>query len=812
MPEISSGVIVAWQIAAMEAAHARHQYIEKEHIFVGLCKAGDLITPEYLEEVGIDSAKIDKLLKQVGLDHKEINQFRSELGAFNELFAGFGLNKTKLRRRLRGIIGQGGYQHKERVIHRSEDCKQIFSRAAELAKTHGCPKIDALHLLLIILEQPETPVSKAISEAGVKVEDLKQDIVERLKEEPKAEPVPVGVPIGEKVKTPYLDKFGRDVTRLAKEGRIDPLIGRRDELLQVIRTLTRKTKNNPVLIGEAGVGKTAIVEGLALRIASRNLTQSLQDKRIIELNMGALVAGTKYRGEFEERLMGIIKEASTYPKIILFIDEIHTVVGAGSAEGSLDASNILKPALSKGQISCIGATTISEYRKYIEKDAALERRFQPIMVDEPSLEETMKILEGLKNKYERHHQVTITPCAVRASVELSARYLLDRRLPDKAIDLLDEACTRVRVSSLSFHGKVGEPSVGGEVTEETIAEVLSEWTSLPVKMLTEEDKERLMRMAEILKERVIGQDEAIEKVAQTVKMARTGLRSPKRPTGVFLFLGPTGVGKTELAKALAEFLFGSEHEMIRLDMSEYMEKHTVSKLIGAPPGYVGYEEEGQLTGKLRRKPYSIVLLDEIEKAHPEIFDIFLQVFDEGRVTDSKGRTVDAKNALFIMTSNIGTQFYYKEPIGFIDPNSKNGQTIKKEIQSKIRETFRLEFLNRIDEMVFFRPLSIEDLSKIAFRILDDLRKQLEGQGMFFDIEEEALELICKEGYDPVYGARPLERTIERLVKKPLSEKLLTQEFQAGDMILVDVKDGRIVFKRSEVEEDTEGEDTEGDTE
>lgn len=808
MFEISSGVIVTWQIAAMEAAHGSHQYIEKEHIFIGLCKAGDLLTPEYLEEAGIDSGKIDRFLQEAGLDHEQKNQFRSELGALNELLAGFGLNKTKLRRRLRGMVGQGDYEHKERVIHRSQDCKQVFTRAAELAKTHGFPKIGAFPLLLTILEEPDTPVSKAISEVGANVEDLKQAILERLKEEPKAEPVAVGVPKSEMAKIPYLEKFGRDVTGLAKERRVDPLIGRRDELLQVIRTLTRKTKNNPVLIGEAGVGKTAIVEGLALRIASGNLTQSLQNKRIIELNMGTLVAGTKYRGEFEERLTGIIKEASTHPEIILFIDEIHTVVGAGSAEGSLDASNILKPALSKGEISCIGATTISEYRKYIEKDAALERRFQPIMVDEPTVEATLKILEGLKSRYERHHQITIIPSAIKAAVELSARYLLDRRLPDKAIDLLDEACTRVKVASLSFRGQIGKPLERGNVTEETIGEVLSEWTGLPVKKLTEEDQERLMRMAQILKEQVIGQDEAIEKVAQTVKMARAGLRNPKKPTGVFLFLGPTGVGKTELAKALAEFLFGTQDEMIRLDMSEYMEKHSVSKLIGAPPGYVGYQEEGQLTGKLRRKPYSVVLLDEIEKAHPEIFDLFLQVFDEGRITDSKGRTIDASNAIFIMTSNIGTQLYYKEPIGFVDPNSKNGQTIKQEVQSKIRETFRLEFLNRIDETVFFRPLSIEDLSKIAFRMLDDLRKQLQGQDMFFDIEEGAIELICKEGYDPVYGARPLERTIDRLIKKPLSEKLLTQEFQAGDMILVDAEDGQIVFKKEKVEEDTEGDYTE----
>jgi ATP-dependent Clp protease ATP-binding subunit ClpC len=459
----------------------------------------------------------------------------------------------------------------------------------------------------------------------------------------------------------------------------------------------------------------------------------------------------------------------------------------------MDASNILKPALSRGEIRCIGATTITEYRKHIEKDPALERRFQPIMVSEPSVEDALEILKKLRTRYESHHGVKIAEAAVEAAVRLSAKYVPDRRLPDKALDALDEACTGVKVPILSMYGENEVQAGGGEVTAEDVAGVISRWTGIPVRQLTIEERERLIHMADILKKRVIGQDEAVNKVAEVVKTARAGLKDPRHPVGVFLFLGPTGVGKTELAKAAAEFLFGSENEMVRLDMSEFMEKHSVSKLIGAPPGYVGYEEEGQLTGKLRRKPYSVVLLDEVEKAHPEIFDLFLQVFDEGRLTDSKGRTVDARNCIFIMTSNIGTDTYNKQPMGFKGIDNKDDGERRQDFLAQLSKHFRPEFLNRIDEVVLFRALSREDLSKIAFNLLSDVRKRLEEKGILFDVEEKALDLICREGHNPAYGARPLARVIERLITKPLSEKLIGGEFESGDKVLVDVRDSKIVL-------------------
>jgi ATP-dependent Clp protease ATP-binding subunit ClpC len=573
-----------------------------------------------------------------------------------------------------------------------------------------------------------------------------------------------------------LKKYGRDLTSLAQEGKLEPLIGRRKELLQIIRTITRSKKNNPLLIGEPGVGKTAIVEGLAQRIASGNLTPHLRGKRIIELNMGTVVAGTKYRGELEERLTALVKEAGTHDEIILFIDEIHTVVGGGAAEGGLDAANILKPALARGEVSCMGATTIAEFRKHIEKDAALERRFQIVMVEEPGPEETMQILEKTAERYQKQHRLKITPPAIKAAVELSMNYLPDRRLPDKAIDLIDEACSRLKVPKLSYHGIDSKTlETLSQVSEELVAEVLSEWTNIPVAKLTMEEKDRLLNMADVLKNRIFGQNEAVDRITKAVQISKAGLKTHKGPMGVFLFLGPTGVGKTELAKALAGFLFGSDDMIIRLDMSEYMEKHSVARLIGAPPGYVGYEEEGQLTGKLRRKPYSVVLLDEIEKAHHEVFNLFLQVFDDGRITDSKGRTVDAKNSLFIMTSNLGSVKYYEPPksIGFASEQTENVGVFRFEVARELRE----------------------EISKIALKSIDDLGRALEDKEIFLEIEPEALDILCALGYDIENGARPLKRVINQLVAYPLSQKILEGSVGKGDTVLIRAGDGTIILEK-----------------
>ena len=744
-------------LAQRESENLQHFYLGVEHLFIALTK--------------VENGQTQAILQQVNLEPKQV------------------------RDAIRSFVGTGeGHRYWDGIKVTSR-CETVMKMASKEASKKQGALIEEKDLLLTILKEGKSIPVRLLQKMGVSIPRMVE-----LAEEEK-------VPVAAK-KIPYvsdtklLDKFGRDITRLAKEGKIDPVIGRSSEILQVVRALTRKAKNNPMLIGEAGVGKTAIVEGLALRIAEGKLTESLRDKRIIELSFASVVAGTKYRGEFEERIVGIINESKAHPEIILFLDEIHTLIAAGAAEGGMDAANILKPALARGEIRCIGATTTSEYRKHIEKDPALERRFQPIIVLEPSVEDTLEILKGLRDRYEKHHQVKITDSALDAAVRLSVKYVPDRRLPDKALDALDEACTGVKVPFLSMYGeKEAEYARAGEVTGEGVAEVISKWTGIPVRQLTVEEREHLLHMADIIKKRVIGQDEAVEKVAEVVKMARAGLKDPKHPMGVFLFLGPTGVGKTELAKATAEFLFGSDNEMVRLDMSEFMEKHSVSKLIGSPPGYVGYEEEGQLTGRLRSKPYSIVLLDEIEKAHPEIFDLFLQVFDEGRLTDAKGRTVDAKNAIFIMTSNIGTEIYNKkESIGFKGFAGNEGQDVKKEIITQVKKVFRPEFLNRLDEIILFRPLGAKELSRIACNLLGSLRKRLGEKGILFDVEEEVLELICREGYDPMNGARPLARIIERLITKPLSEKIIAGEFTHGDKILVTVRDNKILFTKVEEDE------------
>ena len=763
MVRLSAGADLAWVIAVSETSLAKYQYIEKEQVLIGICSLEKAVEPGALKD----------------LDPSTIQALRAENDAIINLLNEFKLDQTSLRRALRANVGQGNYSHTEKTIHRSEDCKQYFNSAEILAKKRGSDEVNCLDLFSAIMEKPGPIIDEVFNKFIVKTEKIEKGAA------PKKEPTAINA--NEKPKTNFLEKYGTDLTKLAEEKKIEPLIGRRDELLQVIRTLSRKQKSNPLIIGEAGVGKTAIVRGLAQRIADKNIAPAIRVKRLLELNMGSLVAGSKYRGEFEERLTKLIQEIKENPEIIVFIDEIHTIVGAGSVEGGLDASNILKPALARGELSCIGATTISEYRKYFEKDAALERRFQPIMVDEPSIEDTILILNGLKARYEDHHKVKITDSVIKAAVELSVKYLPDRRLPDKALDLLDEACSRKKVPELSMVGDFDENF--GTVVYEDIAEVIQKWTGIPV-LTKEDEKERLLKMEDLLKERVIGQDDAIKKISKKIRIARSGLQDPGRPLGVFLFLGPTGIGKTETAKALSSFLFGSEDAIIRLDMSEYMEKHSVSKLVGAPPGYVGYDEEGQLTGALRRKPYSVVLLDEIEKAHPEVFDMFLQVFDDGRLTDAKGRTADAKNAIFIMTSNIQlSDNVYERAYGIAEDNEAGTQRILKDLT----RTFRPEFVNRIDEIIVFNHLKKDDIQKIAKIMVEKIKSRLSKKGMDLEVDGDVIGNISKEGYDENFGARPLRRAIERLLEEPLSEKVISGELKEGDKIVVKMVKDKITI-------------------
>lgn len=780
MYSYSPSVHLVWQIAAMEATHARLAFIGVEQIFIGLLKLADVFQPQMLGGAGLTIARAD------------LELIEKDLRPIDELFARTGLDRTLLRRRVRALAGRGEQAQEQPIMHRDSRCKDCFRRAERIAHGDHSLSLRPSHLLEAILAEPGSIIVSAFAESGVAI-----DAVKKAASKPAAAGPTALVEdrnqreMDEQLKTPYLNRFGVDLTRLAAEGSIEPLIGRQDELLQVIRTLTRRNKNNPLLIGDPGVGKTAIVRGLAARIADKNITPALHNKRVIELSMTALVAGTRYRGEFEERLLGILEEVKRDEHVILFIDEIHAMVGAGAAEGALDAANIMKPALAGGQVKCIGATTLREYRRYIERDAALERRFQPVMVEEPTREETLKVLEGLKERYEKHHQVTIASSTLEATVDLAVRYLPERRLPDKALDLIDEACSRIKVNSLSCHGTKGDLVAETlRLSDRMIAQVLSDWTGRPVETAGTEERARLASLEETLGKRVVGQEHALRKVAQVVRMARAGIRDPNKPMGVFLFLGPSGVGKTELAKALAEFLFGSEDEMIRLDMSEYMERHNVARLIGSPPGYVGYEEEGQLTGRLRRRPYTVVLLDELEKAHPEVLDLFLQLFDEGRISDAKGRAVDARNALFIMTSNIAAERSGKPPVGF---EAKAGRDDEQHFLSGVRSELRPEFLNRIDEAIVFKGLTPEDLASIVGILLEKLKNRLKLQGFGLEVAPSVLHLLAARGYDPRYGARHLARTIEDLLGKPIADRIIAGRIAPGGAIRAIAQDQQIVI-------------------
>jgi len=697
------------------------------------------------------------------------------------------------------------------------------------------------HILMALIREKEGVAFKILSDLGADFGELENGIYNVTGENAEQ---------GEKgakkdAKTPKLDKFGRDLTKAAKDGELDPVIGRAQEIERITQILSRRTKNNPVLIGEPGVGKSAIAEGLAQRIADGGVPELLRDKRVVSLDLAGMIAGTKYRGEFEDRLKDVLKDLKGSGSVILFIDEIHTIVGAGAAEGAMDAASILKPALARGEIQMVGATTYDEYRKHIEKDAALERRFQPVTVGEPTIEEATEILKGLRDRYEAHHRVKITDEALKAAVELSDRYLTDRFLPDKAIDLMDEAASKVRLSlytappdlkeleekkeelrkekdqaithqnferaaELRDEEKKLEKQIAemkkewekdtnqreGEVTEKEIAEIVSNWTNIPLIKLTEDEAKRLLDLEDTLHHRVIGQNEACMAVAKAIRRSRAGLKDPKRPVGSFIFLGPTGVGKTELTRALAEALFGDEDSMIRLDMSEYMEKHAVSKLIGSPPGYVGFDEGGQLTEKIRRHPYSVLLLDEIEKAHPDVFNIMLQILEDGRLTDSKGRLVDFKNCVIIMTSNLGATNIEAKRIGFSVAESDRGfEQMKQGIMEELKKAFRPEFINRLDDIIVFHKLSKEHTKQIVKLMLGNVIKRLEEREIFLDYSEETVEYLAKEGFDENYGARPLRRMIQQIVEDELSEEILKGNISIKDRVYMYMENDRPAFKK-----------------
>ncbi len=774
---------------------------------------------------------------QLGTEHLLIGVLSLPGGVVEQVFNLLGVDKGTAMARANhylqtaGAGRAGGPSGDADQLYLTPRAKAALDYAGQKAQAMGDAFVGTEHLLLGILLEGDGPGGASLRDLGVTEEG-----VMRALQQIRASGVDYeGQATGESM----LGKYTRDLTALARDDKLDPVIGRDEEIKRVIQVLSRRTKNNPVIIGEPGVGKTAIAEGLAQKVVDGDVPEPLRDKRVLALDLGGMVAGAKYRGEFEERLKGALDEIQRSKDVILFIDELHTVVGAGAAEGAMDASNMMKPMLARGELQCVGATTLDEYRENIEKDAALERRFQPILVGEPTVEETVAILTGLRDKYEAHHKVKITDEAISAAAVLSDRYIGDRFLPDKAIDLLDEAASKMRIEAtmlppdlrdmerrLQELTREGAAAVeaqdyerAAQLKEQTdkiqatfvtakeawladkgiaeatidgddIAGIVSAWTGIPVQRMKEEEAEKLLRMEERLHARVIGQDKAVVAVSEAVRRARAGLKDPKRPIGSFLFLGPTGVGKTELARALAEFLFDDEAAMVRLDMSEYMEKFSASRLVGSPPGYVGYEEGGQLTEAVRRHPYSVVLFDEIEKAHPDVFNMLLQVLDDGRLTDNKGRTVDFKNTVVIMTSNVGAEL-----IPDAETMEKDYDAVENRLMGALRQTFRPEFLNRIDETIVFHGLGREELEQIVDLLLTHVRRQVEGQGMHLEITDDAKRFVADTGYDPRFGARPLKRAIQRLVENPLSRELLGGSFVEGDTIKVSLADGHLVFEK-----------------
>ncbi|MEE8407745.1 MAG: ATP-dependent Clp protease ATP-binding subunit [Acidimicrobiia bacterium] len=783
-------------LAQEEARLLNHNYIGTEHILLGLLNEGEGIAAQALESLDIDLASVrDEVVK---------------------------------------IIGQG-QQSPSGHIPFTPRAKKVLELSLREALQLGHNYIGTEHILLGLIREGEGVAAQVLQQLGAELQKVRQTVIQLLSgpggsEEQSPKGAGAGGRESSSSGSTILDQFGRNLTSAAASGKLDPVIGRTREIERVMQILSRRTKNNPVLIGEPGVGKTAIVEGLAQRIIAKDVPETLEGKNLYTLDLGSLVAGSRYRGDFEERLKKVLKEIKSRGDIILFIDEIHTLVGAGAAEGAIDAASILKPMLARGELQTIGATTLEEYRKYLEKDSALERRFQPVQVEEPSLTDTIDILMGLKDRYEEHHSVRFTDQAIVSAANLADRYLADRFLPDKAIDLIDEAGSRMRIyrksdvpeiteidvkladvrrnKSDAVAGedyeqaatlrdeehvllsdraiKEGETDEGGWVIdEEEIAEVLAQWTGIPVHRLTEEETARLVHMEDELHKRIIGQHDAITAVSKAIRRTRAGLKDPRRPSGSFIFLGPSGVGKTETAKALAEFLFGKEDALIQLDMSEYMEKHTVSRLVGSPPGYVGYDEGGQLTEAVRRKPFSVVLFDEIEKAHPDVFNTLLQILEEGRLTDAQGRSVDFKNTVIIMTSNLGTRDLHKKAVGFhADSDDSSYEHMKEKVTEELKKHFRPEFINRIDEIIVFHELTMDELKLIVDLMLARVLEQLEAQQLDLVLTDDAKEFLGNKGYDPELGARPLRRAIQRLLEDPLSERVLLGEYKAGMTILV----------------------------
>ncbi len=779
----------------------------------------------------------------VGTEHILLGLVREGEGIAAKALIALNVSLESIQQEISKMIGYG--EPKAGNVAYTPRAKKVIELSMDEARKLGHTYVGTEHILLGLIREGEGVAARVLNNLGVSLNKAKQQVLQLLGGSEMSHNQSMQSPKNN-AGTPTLDSLSRDLTEIAKEGKLDPVVGRDKEIERVVQILSRRTKNNPVIIGEPGVGKTAIAEGLAQRIVNNEIPETLRNKRVMALDMGTAVAGTKYRGEFEDRLKKVMEEIRQAGNVIVFIDELHTLIGAGGAEGAIDASNIFKPALARGELQCIGATTLDEYRKHIEKDAALERRFQPIKIDEPNREEAMQILRGLRDRYEAHHRVTISDEALEAAVNLSDRYITDRFLPDKAIDLIDEAGSKVRLKSYTqppnlkdlekqleevknekeaaIQGQEFEKAaamrdrekeVRAQLTEikenwkqqqvredsvvnvTDIAQIVSTWTGIPVDKISQDESSRLLNMEEILHKRVIGQGDAVTAVAKAIRRARAGLKDPKRPIGSFIFLGPTGVGKTELARALAESLFGDEDAMIRVDMSEYMEKHAVSRLVGSPPGYVGYDDGGQLTEKVRRKPYSVVLLDEIEKAHPEVFNVLLQVLDDGRLTDSKGRTVDFRNTVIIMTSNVGaSMFKQTKPLGFtIDASTKDYEQMKSRIMDELKKTFRPEFLNRIDELIVFHSLEKEHIAEIVSLLADELQKRLREQGVDFALTEEAKQFLADEGYDREYGARPLKRAIQKHIEDMLSEAILSGEITAGQSVRIVLKDKKLSYEK-----------------
>jgi len=806
--------------AQEEAGRLGENYVSTEHLLLGLVRENDSVAARILDRLGVSLGRI-----------------RSEI--------------ERQVTRGDGRLGQD--------MQLTPRAKRVIDLAYDEARQLNNNYIGTEHLLLGLIREGEGLAGRVLAKLGVDLERTRREVMALQDTDSTGSATGGATGKTQRSRTPTLDEFGRDLTELARNEKLDPVVGRYSEIERVIQILSRRTKNNPCLLGEPGVGKTAIAEGLAQRIILGDIPDTLKEKRIVSLDLAGLVAGTKYRGEFEERMKRVMEEVrKASGEVILFIDELHTLVGAGAAEGAIDASNIMKPALARGELQCIGATTNDEFRKYIERDAALQRRFQPVKVAEPSEEECIEILKGLRDRYEEHHRVKITDEALVAASRLANRYITDRFLPDKAIDLIDEAASRVRlqyalppsdlrqkkielnivqkelqsaignsnsqyekayelrnkqqelegdIDTMELDWKGKRESMNRVVGEDEIANIVQAWTGIPVSRLVEAETQKLLRMEEELHKRIIGQHEAIVAVSKAVRRARSGMKDPKRPMGTFIFLGPTGVGKTELARALSNFLFDSENNLIRIDMSEYMERFAVSRLVGAPPGYVGYEEGGQLTEAVRRNPYSVVLLDEIEKAHPEVFNILLQVAEDGRLTDSQGRIVDFKNTVIIMTSNIGARLIHRDPgMGFrnskqVDEDARSYEGMKSKVIEEMKKHFRPEFLNRLDETIVFHALTSSEIFQIVDLMVERVGKQVTQQGMELTLSLEAKELIAKEGFDPTYGARPLRRAVQRMIEDPLAEEILAGNFKEGDVILADVKDGDVVFVKTEKAKD-----------